>query len=121
MYVVEGEGRATRPNLGVRCTQRGLLLVIAAIHRHYRTIALSRTSFAGKIRAMNIFLAAISGAGVALSLAAAAIFLVRNLIVERLKNAVAHEYAVKLETHRADVAATNLRTVERCLLAITGG
>jgi len=62
--------------------------------------------------AMDMLVAAISGAGVALALAAAAIFLTRNLILERLKNAVAHEYAVKLETHKADVAAANLRTVE---------
>jgi len=61
---------------------------------------------------MNTMLTAVYASSATLVLFMAAAFLSRHLILERLRNAVAHEYALKLETHKAEVAAMNLRAIE---------
>jgi hypothetical protein len=46
------------------------------------------------------------------ALIAGALWLCRNLILERLKQAVAFEYATKLENFRAELAATQQHSLE---------
>ncbi|MEE9296975.1 MAG: hypothetical protein V3W34_18680 [Phycisphaerae bacterium] len=46
------------------------------------------------------------------AVSAAIVWLARNLISHRLKNAIEHEYARKLETHKAELQASQATTME---------
>lgn len=58
----------------------------------------------------------LSSAGVSGLLVAALVFLSKSWLTERLKNAIAHEYAEKLETHKSTLAAQQQVALEQIRL-----
>jgi len=58
------------------------------------------------MRATDYILALLSSAAVSAALTAVLFWIMKNWITERLKNAIKHEYDVKLESHKAQVMAS---------------
>jgi hypothetical protein len=62
---------------------------------------------------MSEIITFISSVGGSALLSAGLVFLARNLISERLKNAIAHEYNQKLETHKAQLRRDYDKEIEK--------
>jgi hypothetical protein len=82
-----------------------------AVPKSFCVGRLGRLAF--ELNPMSEIITFISSVGGSALLTAGLIFLARNLIAERLKNAIKHEYDEKLETHKAQLRREYDREIEQ--------